>query len=168
MNDINLYYIKNLHEKTDVEALRELAKKTYANCRKITTEETYKEDLEGKLNSYFYGSKKFELGYLENVLYEVANILYYEITYKPQKEQLKQVMADLKTGNLDYFEPTLISDVINDVAWVYFKEEESLLDDHKEEPVFHMEYIIKKFKPMVNIICKVLNENDLEGRVFRV
>lgn len=167
MNDMNLYYIKNLHKKTDVEALRELAKKTYANCRKITTEETYKEDLEGKLENYFYGGKKFELGYLEKVLYKSAEILYYEISYRPQKEQLKQILTDLKTGRTDSFNTTLIEDVINDVAWIYFKEDEELLDSHNEEPVFHMEYIIKKFKPMVNIICKVLNENDLEGRIYR-
>lgn len=167
MNDMNLYYIKNLHKKTDVEALRELAKKTYANCRKITTEETYKLDEKGELTNHFYGTKKFELGYLENVLFKSAEILYYAITYKPQKEQLKSIMEALKTGNLDYFEPTLISDVINDIGWRYFKEDESLLDSHEEEPVFHMEYIIKKFKPMVNLICKVLNENDLEGRIYR-
>lgn len=168
MNDMNLYYIKNLHEKTDVEALRELAKKTYANCRKITTEETYKLDLEEKISKYFYGGNKFELGYLEKVLYESAKILYYEISYRPQKEQLKQIMTDLKTGKEDYFQTTLIEDVINDVAWIYFKEDKELLDSHLEEPVFHMEYIIKKFKPMVNTICKVLNENDLEGRIYRI
>lgn len=168
MNDINLYYIKNLHEKTDVEALRELAKKTYANCRKLTTNDTYDLDIEGKIDKYFYGNGKFELGYLEKVLYECANILYYEISYRPQKEQLKQIMMDLKTGTEDYFKTSLVEDVINDSANLYFKEDEELLDSHLEEPVFHMEYIIKKFKPMVNIICKVLNENDLEGRIFRI
>ena len=98
MNNMNLYYVKNLHEKTDVEALRELAKKTYANCRKKTTEETYNLDEEGKLSNYFYGYGKFELGYLEKVLFNSASILYYNITYKPQKEQLKTIMEDLKTG----------------------------------------------------------------------
>lgn len=165
MDSIQIYYIKDIHTKTDVEVLRELAKKTYANCRKITTEETY--EIEASENTKFYGNSKYQLGKLEEVLVESAEILLRKITYKPQKELLEKMILDLYMGKTSYYHGLLVEYVINDVANQYFKEDEALLDSHEEEPVFHMEYIISKFKPMVNLICKVLKDNEIKGRLYR-
>lgn len=163
LRTIEIYDINNIEEKSDVEVLRELAKKTYANCRKITTEETY--NIEAPEDTKFYGNKKYQLGKLELILLESAETLERNISYRPQKELLRKMILDLYSGRNRYYHPLLIEDVINDVY--YFEEDEALLESHKEEPVFHMEYIISKFKPMVNLICKVLKENDLEGRLYR-
>ena len=163
MSTIQIYDVLNVEEKTDVEVLRELAKKTYANCRKITTAETY--ESEEPDNTKFYGNGKYQLGKLENILVESAELLERNISYRPEKELLRKMILDLYSGREHYYNPLLISDVINDV--VYFEEDEELLKAHEEDPVFHMEYIISKFKPMVNIICKVLKDNDLEGRLYR-
>ena len=160
IDNIRIYNINKLEEKTDSEVLREYARKTYRNCRKITTEETYDEE-----GAKFYGSNKFELGKLQDILLESSEILKRIISYKPQKQELEQIITDLTTGSEDYFRPVLIEDVINDVAYQYFKEDEAILDEHYEEPVFHMEYIIKKFKQMVNTICKILETNDLKNNL---
>lgn len=161
IDNIRIYNINKLEEKTDSEVLREYARKTYSNCRKITTEETYETEEGAK----FYGSNKFELGKLQDILLESAEILKRIITYKPQKEQLEQIITDLTTGSEDYFRPVLIEDVINDVAYQYFTEDEAILNEHYEEPIFHMEYIIKKFKQMVNIICRILESNELKNHL---
>ena len=158
---IRIYNINKLEEKTDSEVLRELARKTYSNCRKITTEETYETEEGAK----FYASDKFQLGKLQDILLECAEILKRKISYKPQKEELNKIIQDLTTGSEDYYRAVLIEDVINDVAYQYFKEDEAILDEHYEEPVFHMEYIIKKFKQMVNTICRILETNELKNHL---
>lgn len=160
IDNIRIWDINKLEEKTDSEVLREYARKTYSNCRKITTEETYEEE-----GAKFYGSNKFELGEIQDILLESAKILKRIISYKPQKQELQQIIQDLTTGSEDYFRAVLIEDVINDVAYQYFKEDEAILDEHYEEPVFHMEYIIKKFKKYINIICKVLETNELKNNL---
>ena len=162
---VTIYGVENLEEKTDVEALRELAKKTYANCRKNTTEETYK--LDEATSDVFYNNNTFNLGYLERILVDSSELLLRKVTYRPHRELLKSILIDLNTGEEDFFKPLLIEDVINDVAYQYFKEDEEVLALHKEDPVFHVEYIISKFKPMVNSICKVLKENEFKERIYK-
>lgn len=160
METIQIFGINKLHEKTDIEILREYAKKTYQHCRKITTKDTYKTTDDEK----FYNNNQFQMGKLENILLETAKILERNITYKPQKEQLQQIILDLKCGNNDFRRPLLVEDVINDVAYQYFEDIE--YGEHCEEPLFHLEYIINKFKPIVNTICRILKENDL-NKIYR-
>lgn len=158
MRDIQIYNIKDLENKTNDEILREYARKIYKSSRRLV-KPSY-DDEEERGGNYFYD--EHHLSRLENILFETAKILYHEVTYKPHKKQLKQVMLDLKTGDLDFFRPLLVEDVINDVAWQYFKEDEDLLDQHEEDCKFHCEYIIKHFKRIVNVLCKVMKDNDLD------
>ena len=158
MRDIQIYNIKNVRNKANDEILREYARKIYKSSRKLV-KSTY-DDEEWSGGDYFYDNN--HLSDLENILFKTAKVLYHEITYKPHKKQLEQVMLDLKTGDLDYFKPLLVEDVINDVAYQYFKEDEDLLDSHEGDCKFHCEYIIKHFKKIVNVLCKVMKENDID------
>ena len=157
---IYLWNIKNKANKSDTEILREFCRKGYNNSRRLV-KESY--DLEVQGLNYFYDNR--HLGAVESVLYCVAEYLYSKITYKPQKNELKKIMCDLKMGDLDYYKPILVENVINDCAFDYFKEDYDVLMENKCNPHFHCDFIIGKFKEYVTLLCRVIKENEV-GFVF--
>lgn len=165
IHNIKIYGVEGVSSKTDVEVLRELAKNIYKSSRKLV-KETYEEETpEG---TYFYD--KQHLGKLEEVLYESVEILLHNITYRPQKKELEQIKKELLVGREYYYKMGFISDVINDVL-IYnkcdlFTSDFEELEVNENNPVFHAEYIIKNFKRYVNIICRVLKDNELKGRLY--
>ena len=83
---------------------------------------------------------------------------------------LKQLKNELLVGRESYFANGLVSDVINDVLEVneygLFKDDLTELEANNENAQFHCEYIIRQFKRMINVVCKVIKENDLDSKIY--
>lgn len=110
MYQVNIYGVKNIHNKSDDAILREYARKQYKKVRdslkKYSTykimgeidEKEYQDIKEKEKNgdsTAIYTTKRTEFFYthlinVEKTLLETINILISQITYKPQKEILKQ------------------------------------------------------------------------------
>ena len=190
MYQVNIYGIKNIHNKSDDVILREYARKHYKKARdslkKYPTYEImgdvedkeYQEIKEKEKNGdtmAMYTTKRTEFFYthlvkVEKALLETINSLISQITYKPQKKLLKQLKNELLVGRESYFSHGLISDVINDVLYLnendLFQDDLTELEANEENAQFHCEYIIRQFKRIVNVICKVIRENDLETKIY--
>lgn len=190
MYQVNIYGIKNIHNKSDDVILREYARKHYKKARdslkKYPTYEImgdvenkeYQEIKEKEKNGdtmAMYTTKRTEFFYthlvkVEKALLETINSLISQITYKPQKKLLKQLKNELLVGRESYFSHGLISDVINDVLYLnendLFQDDLTELEANEENAQFHCEYIIRQFKRIVNVICKVIKENDLETKLY--
>ena len=190
MYQVNIYGIKNIHNKSDDVILREYARKHYKKARdslkKYPTYEImgdienkeYDEIKEKERNgdsTAIYTTKRTEFFYthlvkVEKALLETINSLISQITYKPQKKLLKQLKNELLVGRESYFSHGLISDVINDVLYLnendLFQDDLTELEANEENAQFHCEYIIRQFKRIVNVICKVIRENDLETKIY--
>lgn len=190
MYQVNIYGIKNIHNKSDDVILREYARKHYKKARdslkKYPTYEImgdvedkeYQEIKEKEKNGdtmAMYTTKRTEFFYthlvkVEKALLETINSLISQITYKPQKKLLKQLKNELLVGRESYFSHGLISDVINDVLYLnendLFQDDLTELEANEENAQFHCEYIIRQFKRIVNVICKVIKENDLETKIY--
>ena len=157
----------NSHD--DIEVIREIAKRTYKKSRAMVSDDDYSNYDDDK--DYFFHNKTLCLGMLEKILYKTVRELKWHITYKPQKKQLIEI-EDFLRGDYE-FRASFVEDVINDVYYVW--EERDLLPSDEIEyfksieanPKLHVEFIIKHFKYIVNVICKVIKDNELNGRIFR-
>ena len=150
MYQVNIYGIKNIHNKSDDVILREYARKHYKKARdslkKYPTYEImgdvedkeYQEIKEKEKNGdtmAMYTTKRTEFFYthlvkVEKALLETINSLISQITYKPQKKLLKQLKNELLVGR----ESSKYSRWRSSKNWRWRLKKDWL----EENPIFHM------------------------------
>lgn len=182
---INTYNTKIIKDElTDEQLLRAIARKTYRHVRDFTHKDIYEQyDKERAqydeyyfmdTSKYFWTNMGLNLGTLEKILMETAQELKRRVTYKPHKKILDGVILELQqvdgTGKTwNESTPYLIDNVINDVKHYYGDTDENAykqLADAEDDPVKQAEFIISRFKPMINLICKILRENEFKERLY--
>lgn len=154
---INLYNF-NPDGLTDGQILKALTKIVLKQSEQLVCE-TY--DDEPQSGSYFYDGE--HLGFLEQLLDEICEILQYRITYKPHLKLISQMRTDIHTGTPHYLKPKLVEDVINDFALFYFTKDEKVLERNEQNCKYHYSYIVRKLRPMSNKLAKILDENEIES-----
>ena len=146
-----------LNNKTDVECLKEITKLVISESEQLVYESYDEEPTSG---AHFYDND--HLGYLENLLDDICDILMSSVTYKPHLKLIAQIKSDLYFGDTDRFQPQLVGSVINNVAFVYFKKDQKVLDRNDDNCQYHYSYIVRKLRPMSNKLAKIIAENEIE------
>lgn len=164
---------KNLDER-----IREAGVKTYklARCGAVAypTYEAYeKEDNKrteiakrehGEDYIYFYKSVEtfwYYLGNLWHDLKRIADWLETAVTYKPHKEEVRTA-----SNRLD----KRFDDIVNEL-WYNVEEYEEITAEDLEaikdgDYTVHCEYCIKEFKKFINVLCRILRENEVDNCFF--
>ena len=156
---VKLMNISHIYDwDNDCDLLKESARKYYANSRKVV-KSSYEEYNRGVVSFFDFR----HLGGLEKILYDTSVFLIENVDSVKDKEICESIILDLHTGNLDG-ELSLVKNVVNDTADQYFKEDMEL-KDHKDDCKFHCEYIIRKFRGYVKLLCLIIDENDFD-RIF--
>ena len=83
------------------------------------------------------------------------------ITYKPHREELKEAMERLDKR---------FEQVINEF-WYSLGECEDITEDVLEQLkegdcTVHCEFLIKEFKKFVNVICRIIKQNEINHKEF--
>lgn len=171
-------YYQQKEIKTLDSRIREAGVSTYSLARKGAVDypdyESYYEVREERINeakekygeSYYYHWRDVEtyfhyLGRFFSDLEEIENWLEKTVTYKPHREELRQSMERLDTR---------FEDVINEF-WYSVEEyedvSESELETLKEgDCTVHCEFLIKEFKKFVNVMCRIIKQNEINHKEF--
>ena len=171
-------YYQQEEIKTLDSRIREAGVTTYSLARKgavdYPTYELYNEVREERINeakekygeSYYYHWRDVEtyfhyLGKFFSDLEEIEKYLEKTVTYKPHREELKQAMERLDKR---------FEQVINEF-WYSLGECEDITEDVLEQLkegdcTVHCEFLIKEFKRFVNVICRIIRQNEINHKEF--
>lgn len=156
-NQISIYNM-DISDLTDVEVIKAMTKHIISESEKLVCE-TYDEEPES--GEYFYDNR--HLGYLENFIDEICDILESSVTYKPHLKLIRQIRTDLYCGSESRYKPHLVEMVINDFAYQYFVKDEKVLDRNDGNCKYHYSYIVRKLRPMTNKLAKIVAENEIDS-----
>ena len=92
---------------------------------------------------------------------EIEKYLERTVTYKPHREELKQSMERLDKR---------FEEVINEF-WYSLEEYEDITEDVLEQLkegdcTVHCEFLIKEFKRFVNVLCRIIRQNEINHKEF--
>ena len=171
-------YYQQEEIKTLDSRIREAGVNTYSLARQgavdYPTYESYNEVREGRIKeakekygeSYYYHWRDVEtyfyyLGRFFSDLEEIEKWLEKTITYKPHREELKQSMERLDKR---------FEEVINEF-WYSLEEYEDITEDVLEQLkegdcTVHCEFLIKEFKRFVNVLCRIIRQNEINHKEF--
>lgn len=165
-------------KKTLDERIREAGRNTYSlarqgaidypNYQAYEKEDTKRRDeaREKHGDDYFYFYHHVEsyfhfLGKLLSDLDEITNWLEKAVTYRPHKEELRTAFKRLDQR---------FDDIVNESWYSVEDYEDYSEDDLKQlengEYGIHCEYLIKEFKRFVNVICRIIRQNEISHREF--
>lgn len=158
--------------------IREAGVNTYSLARQgavdYPTYESYNEVREERIKvakekygeSYYYHWRDVEtyfyyLGRFFSDLEEIEKYLERTVTYKPHREELKEAMERLDKR---------FEEVINEF-WYSLEEYEDITEDVLEQLkegdcTVHCEFLIKEFKKFVNVICRIIKQNEINHKEF--
>ena len=138
---------------------------TYESYNEVR-EERIKEAKEKYGESYYYHWRDVEtyfyyLGRFFSDLEEIEKYLERTVTYKPHREELKEAMERLDKR---------FEEVINEF-WYSLGECEDITEDVLEQLkegdcTVHCEFLIKEFKKFVNVICRIIRQNEINHKEF--
>ena len=171
-------YFQQEESKTLDSRIREAGVKTYSLARQGAVEypdyEAYREVLDQRVNEakekhgeeYFYFYSKVEsyfyfLGRFYDDLVEIEKWLERTVTYKPHREELRDGMERLDQR---------FDDVVNEL-WYNVGEYGDVSEDELEtlregKYAVHCEFLIKEFKRFVNVICRIIRQNEINHKEF--
>lgn len=165
-------------KKTLDERIREAGKRSYSlarqgaidypNYQAYEKEETKRqEEARAKHgDDYFYFYLHVDsyfniLGKFLSDLDEITNWLERAVTYRPHKEELMTAFKRLATR---------FDDIVNEYWFNVYDYEDYSEDDLEQlkggEYCIHCEYVIKEFKRFVNVICRIIRQNEINHREF--